>query len=70
MFSRIAGIETIYYMIGLSFMVMCLGCIPACMQRGDLLNVQEEQRQIEQKHQQQLIREHKQLTLEDVGRLT
>ncbi len=69
MLNRLAGIETIYYMIGLSFLVMCLGCIPAFIQQGNMLKVTEEQQRMELQHRQQLIREYKQLTIEDVGRL-
>ena len=69
MLSRFAGIETIYYMISLSFLIMCLGCIPAFMQQGDMLRLKEEQQRIELKHRQQLLKEYKQLNIEDVGRL-
>lgn len=69
MLIRIAGIETIYYMISLSFLIMCLGCIPAFFQQGDLLKLREQQQRIELQHQQQLLKEYKQLSIEDVGRL-
>lgn len=70
MLNRLAGIETIYYMIALSFLIMCVGCIPAFIQQGDLLKVTEEQQRIKLQHQQQLLKEYKQLRIEDVGRLT
>lgn len=69
MLSRIAGIETIYYMLSLSFLIMCVGCIPAFIQPADMLKVKEEQQRIELQHRQQLLREYRLLSIEDVGRL-